>query len=72
MVLMVCQEGGVRQIWRILGKPEVGGNWLKQKKTNQNSAAVALGAELGCFDKASHVMGKMQGCHTETVRDCRQ
>lgn len=32
MVLMVCQEREVRQIWRILGKPDAGGNRLKQKK----------------------------------------
>lgn len=68
MVLMVCQEREVRQIWRILGKPDAGGNRLKQKNP-QNSAAVALGAELDCFDKASHVIRKMQGCHAESVRE---
>lgn len=70
-ILIVCQEGEVRQIWRILGKLDAGGNLLKQKKP-QNSATVALGTELGCFNRTSHVMGRIQGCRPESVRGCHQ
>lgn len=42
-------------MWRPLRKLGAGGNsaGLKQKKQTQNPAAVALGAQLGGFDKAS-------------------
>lgn len=47
-ILMVCQEGEVRQIWRILGKPDAGVNQLKQKKTPKFCSS-GLGSRVGLF-----------------------